>query len=141
MSFAITVLPAVDGHRWVRMTGPLDRSTAADVRDVLRVALRGGRTRRLTIDVSGAQVRDEAGWRSLHDAAELARTDGVELFTFDGHDCKPGLSLPRPPAVRPLPAAGRPTQGAAVSVPTASELTRRAEPVRPAAPVLTRFAA
>ncbi|MFI7598105.1 hypothetical protein [Actinoplanes sp. NPDC049681] len=77
MSFAITVLPAVGGHRWVCVEGRVDASTAEDVRAVLHTAVCDLPTRSLTLDLRRAAVADEAGRQCVAEAAAVAVTAGV----------------------------------------------------------------
>jgi len=79
MAFAVTVLRAVGGHRWVCVEGTLDRTTVGDVEDVLRSTLRRA-TRRVTLDLSQARVDDDG----MAGIARLAEQAGVELLVFDG---------------------------------------------------------
>lgn len=76
MSFAITVLPAVGGHRWVCVEGRVDATTADDVRAVLRTAVCDLPTRSLTLDLRRAVV-DDAGRQCVAEAAAVAVAAGV----------------------------------------------------------------
>ena len=84
MSFAITMLPAVAGHRWVSVEGPVDALTVADVRAVLRAAVQLP-ARRLTVDLRRATVAD-AGRTVLTEALTAAADRGIEvaLLQADG---------------------------------------------------------
>ncbi|MEV8506983.1 hypothetical protein AB0368_19535 [Actinoplanes sp. NPDC051475] len=77
MSFAITVLPAVGGHRWVCVEGRVDATTADDVRAVLRTAVCDLPTRSLTVDLRRAAVADDAGRQCVAEAAAVAVAAGV----------------------------------------------------------------
>jgi hypothetical protein len=77
MSFAITVLPAVAGHRWVCIEGAVDATTAGDVRATLRAAL-AMPTRRLTIDLRQAQL-DDTGHTSLEEMTSYASQFGIPV--------------------------------------------------------------
>ncbi|MGK5675722.1 STAS domain-containing protein [Micromonospora sp. URMC 106] len=81
MSFAITMLPAFTGHRWVCVEGPVDASSAADVRAVVATAL-AMPARRLTIDLRQAQV-DAAGWALVAELMSAATEKGVEVRLLD----------------------------------------------------------
>ncbi|MEH0826114.1 MULTISPECIES: hypothetical protein [unclassified Micromonospora] len=77
MSFAITMLPAVAGHRWVSVEGPVDASAVADVRAVMRAAAQLP-ARRLTVDLRRATVED-AGMMGLTEALAAAAERGIEV--------------------------------------------------------------
>ncbi|GAA3383539.1 STAS domain-containing protein [Cryptosporangium minutisporangium] len=81
MAFAITMLPTIAGHRWVTVEGPVDASTAADVRGLLRTAI-DRPARRLTIDLRDAQVIDEAGRTVLDEAVASAERAGMQVDTI-----------------------------------------------------------
>lgn len=114
MAFAITVSPAITGHRWVGIEGPVDAGTAADVREMVRIALSDRPTRRLTVDLTRARIGDEAGRRVLAEVAELARARGVELSTVDAltREGGPGASV----GAGPAPAAGAATEPGATTL-------------------------
>ncbi|MEV5689620.1 STAS domain-containing protein [Micromonospora globbae] len=96
MSFAVTALPAIAGHRWVCVEGTVDASTAGDVRSVLDGALRPP-TRRLTIDLSRARVTDPAGRRCLADMTARAEALGIETSVVDPGRSLPGHAVATPP--------------------------------------------
>jgi hypothetical protein len=77
MSFAITVLPAVAGHRRVCVEGRVDASAVADVRAMVRSALTMP-TRHLTIDVREAVI-DDVGRACLDEVISHASGLGVEV--------------------------------------------------------------
>ena len=87
MSFAITVLPAIDGHRWLCIEGPVDAATAGDVRAVLNCAL-SMPARRLTIDLRHAQI-DEAGRACLAEMTSYASGQGVAVRVMPTADAVP----------------------------------------------------
>ncbi|MEV4639700.1 hypothetical protein AB0J80_20315 [Actinoplanes sp. NPDC049548] len=86
MSYAITVLPAVEGQRWVCVEGRVDVLSAGDVRALLSVAIHDLPTRSLTVDLRRAEVTDDAGRRSLTEAAALAATAGVTWRVLERAD-------------------------------------------------------
>jgi hypothetical protein len=102
MSFAVTVLPAVAGHRWVCVEGPLDASSAADVRAVVATALTMP-TRRLTLDLRQARV-DDAGRAVVAELMATAAEAGVKGRMLEAGPGDPGGHQASQTAVRPLPA-------------------------------------
>lgn len=77
MSFAITMLPAFTGHRWVCVEGSVDASSADDVRAVVATAL-AEPARRLTIDLRQARV-DDVGRALVAELVSAATEKGVEV--------------------------------------------------------------
>ena len=76
MSFAITVLPAVHGHRWVLIEGHVTAASATDIRAMIATALREPAPRRLTIDARHAHI-DQAGRACLVDVSDAATDRGI----------------------------------------------------------------
>lgn len=84
MAYAITMLPAIQGHRMVVIEGDIDRAAAPEVRAILSAATSAPRPRRLTVDLSAARIHDDTVAASLADAAAAAQRYGLDLTVFDG---------------------------------------------------------
>jgi hypothetical protein len=106
MSFAVTVLPAVAGHRWVCVEGPVDASSAADVRAVVATAL-AMPTRRLTIDLRRARA-DDVGECVIAELVSTAARLGVEVRALQlglaDHGGSQASDVTAQPRQRPVPA-------------------------------------
>jgi hypothetical protein len=98
MSFAITVLPAVAGHRWVCVEGLVDAATAGDMRATLRAAL-AMPTRRLTIDLRQARL-DDVGHASLDEMTAYASQLGIPVRILRPADAAADRQQPTAPQER-----------------------------------------
>ena len=97
MSFAITILPAVGGHRWVSVEGPVDASTVADVRAVLRAAAQMP-ARRLTVDLRRAAV-EQVSRTAVTEALTAAADRGIEVALLRADGPAATIASPRQPAM------------------------------------------
>lgn len=100
MSFAITVLPAIHGHRWVILEGPVTAATIADVRAMIATSLREPSPHRLTIDAREAHI-DQVGRACLAEMSAAVTKQGVQvrLLAFEDESAwtlepEPGLRAP-----------------------------------------------